>query len=458
MDDYIKENDAANTAILEEILNSSPSDEVKKLLSAYNVGNKSLTKIIKEMQAADPESVGQAAVYLQLTDIDISSKATTRLLCKEIIRALDNAMREKCGVCDKWYNVTINETPVIQCTVCGQGCHTECYTEHTINLPGIYFRCTTCDNNKKEKQKAVKEPIKPPSQDAVAAKEKPAESANPTESTNNLSRTLHLDDTLHLEDSDEDEIEPFQRPQPRESSQQPAKLICPQYQFGRCNNYEICKEQYDHPRRCRNWMQYGRCRFTTSCKYSHPKICFNSLSERKCTNLECNYFHLKYTRRYENPLSDEVVAEYQTPPQSSNYPPLPPPANHFHQQVPNNRTQQPPTWHHQQLSPPTHPKTPTNPQCQQSPTSHENHFLYQHIKETNTTMKNLQNLIISLLNAQTKPALPVPQQLPQPLPISQNQFQAENMIAPQMQPIHIQQIQPAPTTQQAFHLMPQKLQ
>ena len=73
-------------------------------------------------------------------------------------------------------------------------------------------------------------------------------------------------------------------------------------------------------------------------------------------------------------------------------------------------------------------------------------------------MKNLQNLIISLLNAQTKPALPVPQQLPLPLPISQNQFQAENMIAPQMQPIHIQQIQPAQTTQQAFHLMPQKLQ
>ena len=67
------------------------------------------------------------------------------------------------------------------------------------------------------------------------------------------------------------------------------KPTCPNYKFGRCEEYEVCKQTYNHPRRCRDMLTFGECRNGENCTYYHPKICKNSMESLKCTNLKCPY-------------------------------------------------------------------------------------------------------------------------------------------------------------------------
>ena len=76
------------------------------------------------------------------------------------------------------------------------------------------------------------------------------------------------------------------------------KEICPKYQFGRCNNYQVCKQTYDHPRRCRDMLTFGECKYGNTCQYYHPIFCQDSLDNLQCLNLQCPYFHLKFTKRH----------------------------------------------------------------------------------------------------------------------------------------------------------------
>ena len=202
-----------------------------------------------------------------------------------------------------------------------------------------------------------------------------------------------------------------QHPNPDTNSSQaeniPKKPMCPAYEHGRCMNYDTCKAVYNHPRRCRNMLTYGKCRFGKNCRYHHPQICPVSLTEKKCTKLECKFFHLKYTVRYDR-LS-EAVAEEGRPPWHP-HPPTQP------------RSHNPPVQLHSQQPTSDGNRNPF-------PSSQEDHFLYkhitesqntikqhisetqntmkQHITESQNTMKQLQTLISSLMNQQV-PLRPSP--------------------------------------------------
>jgi hypothetical protein len=60
-------------------------------------------------------------------------------------------------------------------------------------------------------------------------------------------------------------------------------------------------------------LNKGKCRFRDKCRYFHPKLCIKSISDRKCTFLECPFFHISGTIRYEE--------THQTDPNSN--PPVP---------------------------------------------------------------------------------------------------------------------------------------
>ena len=93
--------------------------------------------------------------------------------------------------------------------------------------------------------------------------------------------------TQNKRTTDED-LTPYSKPKP----------ICPQYEFGRCMDYDVCKLTYNHPRRCRDMLTFGECEYGDHCNFYHPKICKNSLHYLQCTNLKCPYFHLRFTKRY----------------------------------------------------------------------------------------------------------------------------------------------------------------
>lgn len=85
--------------------------------------------------------------------------------------------------------------------------------------------------------------------------------------------------------------------------------ICRYYAKGQCRYGPRGTEcSFMHPRKCRNWLGKGRCRFDTECRYFHPKLCKLSVNERKCYDLHCPDFHVRGTQRY---IREEV--QYNSP-------------------------------------------------------------------------------------------------------------------------------------------------
>ena len=414
MADYHQANDEANKTIIQELAERSGDTEVSAIISCYNIGATG-TDIRKEMNKHKVAPLKKCATYLRIpTDADNPKKKPQ--IITDIMTKINCLLMDLCGVCGDYFNIDLNDQPLFTCIICQQGCHRKCFEPVSTlfrqldanHLKAIQFVCSSCysdhspDRDTEVVVNAKKSPIKakPQSPDEL---EEEADEEPPVNSNNPL---------IHKDNHHEHSHDPEKTTSDTDSGQPIKKPICPQYKYGRCMNYDTCKDQYDHPRRCRNWMMFGKCRFSTSCKYHHPKLCFSSLAERKCTNLECKYFHLRYTQRYEQ-LSEEAVGEYQQmqppPRQSANFPPLPPPVSQHPQQAAQNR------------------QNPPIRQRQQPPTSHENNFLYQYIQENNATMKNLQNLISSLLSTQNVGSVQV--QAPAPI---QNQYPAGSQNNPQI--------------------------
>ena len=108
------------------------------------------------------------------------------------------------------------------------------------------------------------------------------------------------------------------QPAIRDHQTQKVKQICPQYKFGRCTDYEYCKEKYDHPRRCRDMVTFGECKYGDNCKYYHPKICHKSMENLHCTDLSCPFFHLKWTKRFAEERRSHLYSNFEENPAEKN--------------------------------------------------------------------------------------------------------------------------------------------
>ena len=121
-------------------------------------------------------------------------------------------------------------------------------------------------------------------------------------------------------------------------------------------------------------LPFGECSYGEKCKFYHPKIGRNSMQNLKCTNLKCRYFHLKWTKRYAEARRDHL---YSIPSESE-----------IHRDTRHTK----PVEQFQENE---------DPQCQTyddvHPTSNNDSFLLQQIRETNNTVQQLQSFIQSHL-------------------------------------------------------------
>ena len=79
-------------------------------------------------------------------------------------------------------------------------------------------------------------------------------------------------------------------------------IICKYYKNGGCRSQTdgtTCN--FSHPRACRFELRFGPngCKWGKKCKFLHPRFCRDSLRDQQCLNLECAFYHLKGTTRFE---------------------------------------------------------------------------------------------------------------------------------------------------------------
>ena len=240
--DYHTVNDEANKAIIANLADACEDAEISTVIKSYTIGSPNLL-IRKQLKVHLLPPLKKAATYLQLK-IDGILKDD---LVTSIIQKIETLLMDLCAVCGEYYSNSLQDQPLFKCLMCNQGCHHECYTEMQTLLQGVtenlrhafHFICTRCygefdDNHSSLNPTAEKKPKSP-------TKEKEPQ---PEAITN---------DHQNQDDRETEE--------PRPAVTEPKKPICPQYKYGRCMNYETCKNQYDHPRRCRNMLMFRKCRF-----------------------------------------------------------------------------------------------------------------------------------------------------------------------------------------------------
>jgi hypothetical protein len=137
--------------------------------------------------------------------------------------------------------------------------------------------------------------------------------------------------------------------------QQPTYTNCILYLRGDCPHGRHGLDEVDgdictklHPKKCFPWIKAGNnethgCTKGRDCPYFHPQLCRNSVRYRRCTNPNCTYTHLRFTRRYNrqhhvnNPKEDH-------PQHRQSHMPNPPSAPNHNPHTLQPREHIPPPW------------------------------------------------------------------------------------------------------------------
>ena len=283
-DNYNQLNDEQNTQIIKELAAKSTTTAVQKIILSYDIG-KDGAFIRRRMNKYNLPQLQEAAVLLRMNTDGVRKPQ----LVSNIIHKIESFLREKCDVCEHYYNLELEDEPLFRCEHCQQGCHTECFQELATvmdkkKLHMFKYYCTKCLKN--VEQETRHEPGVPTP---------PIDQLNSTRISNRDPDVSHTRDPYVSHHSDQ-EID-------NEESDEPRR-ICKFYIRGKCKfgstgtRGGTCR--FEHPEPCKPFSQHGAtsrgCQ-NDRCPLWHPPLCRRSTNYRKCFRQDCHFWHLRGTIR-----------------------------------------------------------------------------------------------------------------------------------------------------------------
>ena len=367
-----KANELAFGDILERASRSAPT--TLKVLRLYNLQDDHHVNIAALSRASVSASLlTTTATFLGLSTHDDKNKpiytSKKKILADHVILKIESHLPQTCQICkDSYTNDMDGEAPLLQCTLCMQGCHNACFKPllpfGTVNpdtsvLPGLTWLCYGCQltNNTnitsnssstdvlfkpQSMSSPIKTPVSPPLQDLSLV-------SNTTLANFSTTGTTISPFSVENENSAIVEDEGNTNEQFEKSNLLSSSVICSMYLRNACphgyDGKKVVKGKQCvnyHPERCSTYCQYGDnehlgCVLKDRCPLFHPKLCERSVSRQECLNLQCRYIHLKGTKRYQTPPSyRENVYNNRT----RNSPPAPHSDSNQNQQLPDNHSNQ----------------------------------------------------------------------------------------------------------------------
>lgn len=268
----------------------------RSVLSAYSHSFNHAKNVSTVSSSKFPlDSLEQCANFLGLKTRDenngkiYSNKPT---LADRIVLKIESHFETDCLDCNQKYRIKLGETPRLTCFLCFQGSHNcEKYTSFT-DTPnpsplGNIWICSGCFK-KNDLVAPIKIRKRSNSGQSVSFVETPAEDEDRKEES-----------VLNGEVISNDESESrSQNP----SCKRYLKNACPHGITGKKQvNGKTCEEH--HPKRCYRYVKEGPkskrgCNKGKRCEYFHPILCKYSVKNRRCTNKECTFVHLRGTKRW----------------------------------------------------------------------------------------------------------------------------------------------------------------
>ena len=295
-DNYYQLNDEQNTQIIKELAAKSTTTAVQKIILSYEAG-KDGGIIRRRMNKFNLPQLQEAAELLKMNTVGVRKPQ----LVSNIIHKIESFLREKCDVCEQYYNLKLEDEPLFRCEHCQQGCHTECFQELANVMDKKKFHmfkyyCTKCLKN--VEQETRHEPGVPPP---------------PAEQLNSTRISTRDPDVSQQRDQESDDSEDSDEP----------RRICKFYIRGKCKfgstgtRGGTCR--FEHPEPCKPFSHHGAtsrgCQ-DDRCTLWHPPLCRRSTNYRKCFRQDCHFWHLRGTIR--RPPVAEGGFNPQQPAASSN--------------------------------------------------------------------------------------------------------------------------------------------
>ena len=277
----------------------------KKVVSAYNADVLYNTNL-QNLKKFDATHLEATATFLGFTVRGEENKKlykNLKVLCDRIILKIESLFETGCNDCGETYRNKLEDTPLLTCQLCNQGSHNCAKIQErfdalnevpeTLRLIGMVWLCFGCLKK------------------------------------NNLAFTLPTNpsDPPSNRESDEDDPEPpaeteGERVSPRRNRENQPEIrseICAAYKARNCPHGLTGKKLINgipcdkkHPPRCFRYCKHGDnkrlgCVKGRDCKYFHPKLCRDSVTKRECLNKDCNFNHLKFTRRRKEEVHKDSI-------------------------------------------------------------------------------------------------------------------------------------------------------
>ena len=311
---------------LADIVLQATDGEVKEAMICYN-SKLSSSKIYKKFNGKKIGVLKKTAAFLNK---DKGPPTLTKPeLIKWIINRIENHLPEHCGTCNADYCVPLLSHPSLECFLCGQGVHEECFAIATSNMQlpnikGLHWVCSRCENenlvkttkNDTIQDSDIDETVSQHVNDVAA--QDPQENSSPQNSISEhcSNSPINPNDQNHKQNEDNINMEvqptrnisqavPQPLPQPpTETPKNDSRSVCRHYIYNKCK-YGISGKGclFYHPKPCKKLMEYGPkhhwgCRKGQDCPWFHPRICRSSLHYLECDTDSCSQWHLKGTKRH----------------------------------------------------------------------------------------------------------------------------------------------------------------
>jgi hypothetical protein len=109
--------------LIAELRLLAPSENIKFCLRNYQYNGKSTEAITKDIQnGSSRPTLIETAKFLQIKFNE--STAVKKTLAHNILCRIQNLLPDDCNLCNKHYRIGLNETPLLECSICLQGIHT----------------------------------------------------------------------------------------------------------------------------------------------------------------------------------------------------------------------------------------------------------------------------------------------------------------------------------------------
>jgi len=225
-----------------------------------------------------------------------------------------------CGTCRQSYSSRADDTTSdARCQRCAgkghRGCHNDRLADEDIGAVWLCTECievivgknsslTTlktlesnpyfCDSNEIQKYQNVEPPLEDKEMSPVSKYIRQEKTVSDHGVVDNREHQSSKDNQSSQSDV----------PQTVAKSASASKERCPRLIEGICEYGWSGKGcPYDHPKKCQRYSKFGEdemrgCRDGDNCLNYHPRICENSIYQKKCFNLSCKQTHLQGTARH----------------------------------------------------------------------------------------------------------------------------------------------------------------